>query len=42
MIKRGVFYSGIFLYNSKVLRVPDSVLKYMRYMCNGAIFGKLK
>lgn len=42
MIKRGVLFSGIFLYSFIVLTVPDSILKFKRYMCNGAIFGKLK
>ena len=41
-IKTGILFSGIFLYSFIVLPVPDSILKFKRYMCNGAIFGKLK
>ena len=41
-IKKRILFSDIFLCSFIVLKVPDSTLKYKRYMCNVAIFGKLK
>lgn len=41
-IKRSILFSGIFLCSFIVLTVPDSTLKFKRYMCNVAIFGKVK
>lgn len=41
MIKGGVCVS-VLLYSSIVLRVPESIWKFNRNVCNGAILGKLK
>lgn len=41
MIKGGVCVR-VLLYSSKVLRVPESIWKFNRNVCNGAILGKLK